>query len=181
MPGLNLLITTSWRRTSERRHHSTILNLENRWGWVIGFTPLRLYPQGNSPVHGVQEAGWALKPAWTLWTTEKSLALTGNLTSTSRLFGAEPSRYIDSTCPIVSLHMPAQRNGKIHRSTVCPENLLFACIVVEKTESMCFCYTASRVVSFFLDVTCIREFSIAVYISRGSATDQLCETWSASF
>jgi hypothetical protein len=40
----------------EWKYSSTILNLGTRWRDVVSFTPLLLYPQGNSP-HQVETMG----------------------------------------------------------------------------------------------------------------------------
>jgi hypothetical protein len=45
---LNSLSTTPWRHMGEWRYSSTILELINRWTWVVRFTPQPLYSQGNN-------------------------------------------------------------------------------------------------------------------------------------
>jgi hypothetical protein len=48
VPVLNWLSTMPWRYMEEWRHSSTFLDLFTRWGWVVSFTPLLLYPRGNN-------------------------------------------------------------------------------------------------------------------------------------
>jgi hypothetical protein len=39
------LSTVPWRHMGEWRYSSIILNLGTKWGWVLSFTPLPLYPR----------------------------------------------------------------------------------------------------------------------------------------
>jgi hypothetical protein len=49
VPVVNRLSTMRWRHIGERRYSLTFLHLGTRWGWVVSFTPLPLYPRGKSP------------------------------------------------------------------------------------------------------------------------------------
>jgi hypothetical protein len=67
------------------RYSSTILDLGTRWRWVVNFTPLPLYPWGNSTRYPLDRRLGEPQSVWTL-RNRKSFASTGN-----RLFG-HPSR-----------------------------------------------------------------------------------------
>jgi hypothetical protein len=70
--GPNQLSSMLRRRMWKWRYNLTILNLNTRWRFVVGFTPRPLYFWGRSP-------RYPLVPVWTLWSRDISPAPTGNL------------------------------------------------------------------------------------------------------
>jgi hypothetical protein len=55
----------SWRHIGGWRYSSTILDLSTRWRWVVSFTPLPLYPRGNSPRYPLDRRVGGRKVIWT--------------------------------------------------------------------------------------------------------------------
>jgi hypothetical protein len=56
---LNWLSTMPWRRRGEWRYSSYVLDLGNRWTWVVSFTPLPIYPRGMGTRYPLdRRLGW---------------------------------------------------------------------------------------------------------------------------
>ena len=71
-----------------------------------------LFPVKEAPLPIQLKTGWAPNPVWTIWTTEKSTALTGNR-MIPRLTSLWPSHYTDytATSELVSHKMYASPNS----------------------------------------------------------------------
>jgi hypothetical protein len=84
---LKLSHYTPWRCLGgERIQLLLILDLGNRWGWVISVTPRpRFSPaERTPPVPIVQEAWWVPEPVWTQRLEEKYFASARDRTPTTR-------------------------------------------------------------------------------------------------
>jgi hypothetical protein len=110
IPELNWLRSTPWRRITELRYSSTILNVGSRWRWVVGFTPRPLYPTGDSsryPLCGRLNGPQSRSGRY--GEEEKSLAPTDNRTWTPRSSSPSCSRYTDWAIPVPSLYPPRKK------------------------------------------------------------------------
>jgi hypothetical protein len=59
----------------QRRHSSTILDLSNRWRWVVNFMPWPLYSHGNSPRYPLDRRLGGPQNQSKCYGEEKNLAL----------------------------------------------------------------------------------------------------------
>jgi hypothetical protein len=84
--GIYALLSKSWPTTrhvaacGERRYSSYSFTTSA----LDGVSGLRHAPGKGTPVHIVQEAGWAPEPVWTQRLEEKSFGSAGDRTSISR-------------------------------------------------------------------------------------------------
>jgi hypothetical protein len=89
------LSNTPRRRMGEWSYCSAILDLDTRCRWVVSFTLSTALFRAK----GSQEAGWAPEPIWTLWSTEKSLAPSGNWTTAVQLLARHYTVWAISASP----------------------------------------------------------------------------------
>jgi hypothetical protein len=84
-----------------------ILDLGNRWWWVVSFTPRTLYPRGKSPRYPSDL--WVPELIWTTWKGEKSCPFRD---SNSVPWAAQPvaSHYTDWAIPDASMGTMANLN-----------------------------------------------------------------------
>jgi hypothetical protein len=68
-----------------------ILDLGNRWGWVVS----ALAPRKGPPVPIVQESGWAPEPVWTQRLKEKSFQFCRDRTLNHRVIQCVARHYTD--------------------------------------------------------------------------------------
>jgi hypothetical protein len=66
-----------WRHIREWRYSSTILDIGNRWRWVVSFTPRPRYPRGKSPRYLMDRRVNGAQSRFGRCGEEKNLAMSG--------------------------------------------------------------------------------------------------------